>query len=172
MKWLNAAIIVTAMLAEMGCSSTHNLAVTEPVGPGRSEAARSGALQVYTATEEHADGDNTYYRPHKEYLVYTKKGQKVKFVLNHVGTMDETPSIVYLASGSYDVLAEAEGYGRVRIPVVIKANRTTVVHLERGWKAPENAQASDLVRMPDGQPIGWRSETVNQKLVSVDSHRN
>ena len=172
MKWLNATAILTAMFSAVGCSSTHHLAVTEPVGPGISEVARSGALQVYTATRSRSVGDNTYYYPHKGYLVYNEAGQRVKYVRNHLGITDETPSLANLAPGSYVVVAEAEGYGQVRIPVVVKANRTTVVHLERGWKAPEDAQASDLVQMPDGQPIGWRSETVNHKLVSGDSPLN
>lgn len=172
MKWQNAAVVLTAMLAATGCSTAHHLAVTQPVGPGKLAAMQTGTLQVYTATEEHADGDNSYSYPHTRYLVYDGHGQEVESVRNHLGIMDETPSLTYLAPGSYVVVAKAEGYGRVRIPVVVEANRTTVVHLERGWKAPENAQASDLVQMPDGKPIGWRSEAVNHNLVSGQSHLN
>ena len=172
MKWQNTIVFVTVMLATAGCSSLSHFAVAEPVGPGKSAVARSGTLQVYTATEEHVEGDNTYYYPHTGYLVYTQTGQEVKSVINHAGVTGEIPSLTHLTPGSYVVVAEADGYGRVRIPVVVKENRATVVHLARGWKAPKNAQESDLVRMPDGQPIGWRSETGNHNLVSANSQRN
>lgn len=139
------------------CSTPRQLTTVEPVGPSRtSAAAAEGALQVYTATETHPDGDNTYYYPHTSYLVYDSAGHKVKFVQNHIGTMDETPSVVFIAPGNYTVQAEAEGLGRVRIPVVVQPRRTTVVHLEKDWK-PRDVNSSELVRLPDGQPIGWRS---------------
>jgi hypothetical protein len=157
MKYTQLIALATAVGTVVGCSSEPRLTVTEPVGPGRSEAVRQGALQVYTATEQHASGDNTFYYPHTSYLIYNNQGQKVQSVVNHVGTMDESPSVVHLPAGSYVVWAEAEGYGRVRIPVVVTSSRTTVLHLERGWEPPKEAQPSDLVRMPDGQPIGWKS---------------
>jgi len=172
MKWRNAVVGVTVMLAATGCSTTHHLAVTQPVGPDKLKVARTGTLEVYTATEEYADGDNSYSYPHTDYLVYNGRGQKVECVHNHLGIMDETPALTELPPGSYMVVAEAEGYGRVRVPVVIEPNRKTVVHLERGWKAPENTQASDLVHMLDGQAIGWRSETVNHNLISGPSQLN
>jgi hypothetical protein len=153
------------------CSTANQLTVTQPVGPAESAVAKvQGALQVYTATETHADGDNTYYCPHSPYLIYNSAGQKARSVLNHVGTMDETPSTVFLPPGAYTVVAEAEGYGRVRIPIVIQARRTTVLHLERGWK-PQQGNSADLVRMPDGQPIGWRPQAQASKARDPE-HKN
>jgi hypothetical protein len=158
MKRLITPLAVAGTFTLIGCASPRALTLAQPVGPGNSGTGRMGALQVFTATETHLDGDNTYYYPHSSYLVYNRQGQKVKFVPNHVGTMDEESTVVLLPPGSYVVLADAEGYGRVRIPVVLKPNRTTVLHLERGWKPPANAKPSELARMPDGQAIGWRSD--------------
>jgi hypothetical protein len=157
-KAARLAVVAMAILSTIGCSSAPKLTVAEPVGPGRSGSGRSGALQVYTATEQHAVGDNTCYYPHTGYLIYNDHGQKVKYVINHVGTMDESPMVVSLPTGSYTIVAESDAYGRVRIPVVVRPSRTTEVHLERGWKPPLNATASDTVQMPDGQPIGWRAD--------------
>jgi hypothetical protein len=162
MKSLGMLALVFIVSYTGACSSPQKLTVSEPVGPGRSEVVRTGAVQVYTATEQHNDGDNTTYYPHTSYLVCDEQGQKIKYVANHVGTMDENPMLVDLPAGSYIIVGQAEGYGRVRIPMVIKPNRTTVLHLERGWKAPRNAQPSDLIRMPDGQPIGWRAEVAKR----------
>jgi len=169
---MKLTIVLAATCSVLGCSSQSGLTVTEPVGPGISTTGRNGALQIYTATEEHPDGDNTYYYPHTGYHIYDDAGKEIKYVFNHVGTMDETPSVVDLSPGSYKVAAQAEAYGRVRIPVIIKARCTTIIHLERGWKPPENAKDADLVRMPDGQPIGWRADRVNHNEVSSNSqHR-
>jgi hypothetical protein len=147
-----------ATIALVGCASPQQLTVTEPLGPGKLDEGTTGAVRVYTATETHADGDQTYYYPHTGYLVYNQEGKKVMFVPNHVGTMDEAPMTAYLPPGSYTIVAQAEGYGRVRIPLVVKSHRTTVIHLDRDWSPPKNAQTSELVRLPDGHPIGWRSD--------------
>lgn len=157
MKGIITPLTLAGAFSLIGCASPQTLTVNEPVGPGKSETGKVGALQVFTVTERHQDGDNTYYYPHTSYLVYNEQGKKVRFVPNHVGTMDEKPSLVLLPSGEYIVVAEAEGYGRVRIPVVVKPSRTTVLHLERGWEPPAYAKSSELARMPDGQAIGWRS---------------
>ena len=59
----------------------------------------------------------------------------------------------------YRVVAQANGYGRVTIPVVIEAHQTTVLHLEGGGSWPSEAEfnQTNAVRLPDGQIIGWKS---------------
>lgn len=68
-----------------------------------------GRLQIFTATETHPDGDNTYYY-HKGYCILSDAGKMLHFVPNHIGTMDETPSIVNVSAGQYRIPADAEGY--------------------------------------------------------------
>jgi hypothetical protein len=39
--------------------------------------------------------------------------------------------------------------------VVIKAGRTTRVHLDDKWQPPADTPKDELVTMPDGKPVGW-----------------
>ncbi len=150
-------LLFVAACALTGCASDKGLTVRETVGPGKNTGVRLSGLKVFTATERHRDGDNTYYYPHSAYLICDTHGVKIRSVINHIGTMDETPTFVPLTPGRYVIVAQADGYGRVRIPVVVRPGRATVIHLERDWQPPRDARASDIVRMPDGQPIGWAS---------------
>jgi hypothetical protein len=157
MKWLNSVFVLAAACATAGCASQRGLTVTGTVGPGGRTGLRLGGLEVYTATERHRDGDNTYYYPHSAYVICDTHGVRVKSVVNHIGVMDETPTFVSLPQGHYIVVAQADRYGQVRIPVVVRPGGATVVHLDRGWQPPPDAEATDIVRMPDGEPIGWSS---------------
>jgi len=51
------------------------------------------------------------------------------------------------------------GYGTVTVPVTIKPNRLTTVHLEGGtwWPSRSPIFESEPVRLPDGQIVGWRA---------------
>lgn len=44
---------------------------------------------------------------------------------------------------------------RVVVKVVITRGGKTEVHLDGDWQAPANASESQLVRAPNGFPIGW-----------------
>jgi hypothetical protein len=55
------------------------------------------------------------------------------------------------------VKAQAKDYFRVNVPVTIKSGQTTRVHLDDNWTAPPEAKKSELVVLPDGNPVGWRS---------------
>ena len=73
---------------------------------------------------------------------------------------DEEPTRVTLPKGSYTIVADSDTSGEVSVPVAIEAGRTTVVHLERekDWKgASARIRSADLVRLPNGQPIGFRA---------------
>lgn len=158
MKCICLAGIFAAAVSLTGCATSQRLTVAEPVGAGEPEAKATGSLKIYTATEQQEVGEDTYYYPHTGYVIYNERGEKVMYVENHVGIMDESPSIARLPAGAYVAVAEADGCGRVRIPLVISANRTTVIHLDGDWKPPQNAQSSDLVRLPDGEAIGWKAQ--------------
>jgi hypothetical protein len=67
---------------------------------------------------------------------------------------------VTLPKGTYTVVAWSDTSGEVSVPVAIEAGRITVVHLEmeKDWKeASAVIRSSDLVRLPNGQPIGFRA---------------
>ena len=152
---LGAAIV--SMLA--GCSSTP--IVLDPVGPappGATAPLREGKLIVYSATETINDGEINYF-PHTSYHIFTPDGKRFRTVNNHVGRNDETPEWVRLPAGSYNVRAQADGYGFVTVPVMIKWGRLTEVNLET-WgrkKTPVTNEAA-VVQLPNGYVVGWRAK--------------
>ncbi len=128
------------------------------VGPepiARTASAHNGYLQVFSETETRLLGDNTRYYPHTGYSIHLESGQVLRFVPNHVGDMDEVPMLVRVPTGKYNIVAESAAYGRVTVPVVIQEGRTTVVHLDRDRTIPPNADPNDLVRLPNGEIVGW-----------------
>jgi hypothetical protein len=145
----------------VGCSSTP-VALTM-VGPEPTSQktqivkgdGAAGCLQVFSDTKAHSIGsDLTYYR-HMSYNIYDRAGKRVKYVPNHIGVTDEKPSLVTLPQGNYKVVAESSAYGRVTVPVVIQADKTTVLHLDRGWRPASNISSNEVVRFPDGEAVGW-----------------
>jgi len=115
-----------------------------------------GQLQVYSDVETHEIGDDTFYYPHKPYSVHDDSGRIVKFVSNHMGDTDESPARVTIPAGRYNIVAESSSYGRVTVPVVIQQDRTTVVHLDGAWKPSSSTSSNEVVRLPDGEAIGWK----------------
>ena len=88
-----------------------------------------GYLLVYSATDEVSDGDIPF-NPHSSYLIYTPDGKLFKSVENHMSRSDEIPDIVRLPAGSYIVDARSTNNGYVRVRVVIKPSRQTVLNLD------------------------------------------
>ncbi len=66
---------------------------------------------------------------------------------------------IHLRAGKYTVKAlAAVGYGEwLSVPVVVEAGKTTEVHLNGQWKAPDSTWGEDLVFSPSGLPMGWRA---------------
>jgi hypothetical protein len=119
----------------------------------------SGYLVVYSAAEAKRLDKGVPYYVHTSYLIKTPDGKTFKWVANHAGDMDETSQSASVPAGAYQVVAESEDYGRVRVPVVIEAGRTTEVHLEGkgSWKPRKQpSDDTDLVHFPDGEMVGWR----------------
>jgi hypothetical protein len=131
----------------------------EPLAP----SSGNGQLQVFTATEEYDWNRDVPFFPHSDYQLYTADGQRLKRVWNHQTHEDETPAVVTLPAGNYVVKADAELYGVVSVPVVIKPNQTTRIILQPGWKPGATVASSDLVQIPGGYPVGWRADLPPQK---------
>ena len=149
---------VVSMVA--GCSTTPMVLGT--VGPSPASAtaqADQGYLKVHTATEDPGDGGEPNYYPHTSYSIYTESGSLWKSILNHVGTMDESPMLVRLPIGRYKVVGKADGYGQVAVPVIIKPGRVTEVNLEiLGRAKPAVVDEAAVVQLPNGCVVGWRAE--------------
>ncbi len=136
-----------------------------PVGPHPTPwshiqpAVGRGELQVFTETDEYEFDHDVPYFPHRDYQIYTQDGQRLRRVWNSQDHEDEMPAIVNLPAGRYMIKADAEFYGTVSVPVVIRPNQLTKVILQPGWNPGNAVATSDLVEMPNGYFIGWRAHT-------------
>ncbi len=143
-----------------GCASTP--VALNSVGPAPAKPAGeyvpTGWLRVYTATDAHEIGDNTYYYTHTGYHIYGEDGKLWKYIPNHTGDMDESVADVQIPEGNYKISAQSEAYNFVFVPVIIRAGKTTDIHLETTWKAPAGTPTNELVYLPDGYPVGWKSD--------------
>ena len=132
--------------------------VHDTVGPAVVHAnnADLGFLMVYSATAWTTgdDDDDSRQLKHTDYDINAPDGK----LFEHVTNADEEPPRVNLPAGNYSVLAQSDTAGTVVVPVVVKTGRTTVLHLERGKDRDiaGDVGSADLVRLPNGQPIGFR----------------
>jgi hypothetical protein len=162
----NISIILGAALVSLmlGCSSTPVVLMSmgpNPTGP--KNMASGGGLQVFSFLEPQSDDQNQGSRDpiwyqHTDYIVYSQNGKLLKHVENTVGHYAETPRVVTLPAGRYFVKAHAVDNLLVRVPVTIKQGQITRLHLDEHWNPPIGIVKSELVSLPDGQPIGWRTE--------------
>jgi hypothetical protein len=99
-----------------------------------------GSLVVYSATDAFDDGE-VPYNAHSSYAIYTTNGKLFKNVENHISNSDELPEVVALPVGSYVIEARSEKDGYVRVRIVIKAGRQTILDLESRDKESPNGIA-------------------------------
>jgi hypothetical protein len=159
MKTINtvlAAMLIVPLLA--GCASTPIAIAT--VGPGptsQKDHYGDGYIKVFSNTKKHRIGDGPAYYTHTGYSLYDESGNRIQYVANHIGEMDESPSLVTIPAGNYKVVANSSAYGRVTVPVVVQGGEITVLHLDRGWRPASTVSTNELVRLPDGEAVGWSS---------------
>jgi len=110
--------------------------------PNHGTRLAEGYLMVYSATDEVSDGELPF-NPHSSYLIYTPDGKLFKSVENHMSRSDEIPDIVRLPAGSYIVEARSANNGYVRVRVVIKPRRQTVLDLDSTGKKSPSGIASN-----------------------------
>lgn len=157
--WL---LVAAWLLLAGGCGGSRSDLELPRVGPltgaaGKLAGRGEGYLKVYTATAQVNDGGVLYLK-HSPYAVYGEDGRKVRSVVNSVGPNDQKPMTVGLPPGNYVVHGNAEGYGRVKVPVTVAASRLTEVHLEfTDLPDREKLAPDDRVLLPDGRVIGRRA---------------
>jgi hypothetical protein len=119
--------VAVALVATTRGSDTERLAM----GNAKAKPAElpNGSLVVYSATDPFNDGESPYYA-HSSYVIYTTDGKLFKDVENHISRSDEIPETVTLPVGSYVIEARSERNGYVRVRVVIKAGRQTILDLD------------------------------------------
>jgi hypothetical protein len=147
----------------VGCTSITPVAVAQ-VGPNpfgiRSKSSK-GELQVFSCLTAQSDDQNQgstdpIWSQHTDYYIYDLRHKLIKHVDNTIGHYEEAPRVVALPAGTYLVKAHANDYFWVDVPVTIEPGRTTRVHLDDHWGM--TGDAAKLVSLPNGKPIGWRSE--------------
>ncbi len=121
--------------------------------------ANAGTLVAYSAYDVTADfNSRDPNRPvYSDYRIYSNRGKLLRKVHNDSGTIFQDPRRVTLPAGSYRVLARANGYGYVTVPVTIEADRTTILRLTGNWSASYQFNQTNAVRLPDGQIVGYRA---------------
>ena len=166
MKSFIPLLAVTAGALLTGCATHHPLAL-ETVGPARFQpmtldaTATAGSLMVYSAYRRNADFNALDSRrpEYSDYKIFAADGTLLEHVQNNSGTALQDPVAVALPPGKYTVIARANGYGFVTVPVLVAARQTTVLHLEGGdpWPGTSGFNQTNAVRLPDGRVIGWRN---------------
>jgi hypothetical protein len=148
-----------------GCTTSRPSLVLERVGPGPVQPANSqkgpdGSLVVFSAVDVGAHFNTVPYRPiYSDYQIQTKDGNPLRNVTNR-DTRRNSPNPVALPAGEYRVLARANSYGLVTVPVLIVAGQTTTVHLEgpSSWADSDSAERFNYVCLAHGQIVGYRAD--------------
>ena len=154
----NTILSVATAVLVASCASAPPTIVHETIGPGPTivNEEHNGFLKVYSATESMADDDGFSLLRYTNYQIDAADGTLFKEVPND----DQEPTRVILPKGTYTVMAQSDTSGMVSVPVAIETGKTTVLHLERekDWKdVAAGIRSADLVRLPNGQPIGFRA---------------
>ena len=149
-----------------GCATHHPLTL-ETVGPARFQPLTlnatntAGSLMVYSAYRRNADFNALDSRrpEYSDYKIFAADGTLLQRVHNNSGTGLQDPVAVALPPGKYTVIARANGYNFVTVPVLVATQQTTVLHLEGGnpWPETSGFNQTNAVRLPDGNIIGWKA---------------
>lgn len=160
------AFFTISVSAFLSSCAINNKLVFDPVGPPwyqpvlMNPTLTNGTLVVYSACRRNANFNalNPYSPVYSDYKILTPDGKLLQKVHNDSGTMLQDAVPVELPAGAYWVFARANGYGLVTIPIIIKAQQNTVLHLEGGgfWPNESVFNQTNAVRLPDGLIIGWK----------------
>jgi hypothetical protein len=157
-KYFRLGALCGALALVPACANQGTPVALQPVGPAPREEANNsqeGYLVVYSAwgivNENKAPVDH-----HSRYTIISEDGKMSKVVINHVDRFDEGPIRVPLPAATYKVSALSAHSGRVIVPVIIAPQQTTYVYLDGQTRPNLTAnQQADLVKLPDGQVVGW-----------------
>jgi hypothetical protein len=155
-------LAVSASVAFVASCSFHpQPLVLQAVGPSPSQpvvAGSGGTLVVYSAFDPHADfNDLPYTRHYSDYQIVGSQGTLLKLVRNNTPSILGAPAAVELPAGNYSVMARANGYRTVTVPVAIAAGQATTLHLEGSppWPDKKALMNSNPVCLPKGEIVGW-----------------
>jgi hypothetical protein len=146
LRYVTTRNLAVAMFVALALVGTTRGNETEKTALARCKAtageSSQGSLVVYSATNAAEDGEVAYYA-HSSYAIYTADGRLFKNVENHMSNTDVIPEVVTLPVGSYVIEARSETDGYVRVRVVIKAGRQTILDLDSTGKEKPNEIVSN-----------------------------
>jgi hypothetical protein len=119
-------------------------------------------LEVFSAMVGRTEGNNPTWCQHTDYYLFDQRGDELKHVDNAVGHYATAPRLINLPPGRYLVKAQAKNYLWAKVPVVVEAGRTTRVHLDANWQAPDHPAKNEVVGIPGGYPVGWSPAVAGQ----------
>jgi hypothetical protein len=168
MKTFFTLIAIAAGALLSGCATGKNGLALDTVGPPLPQPtatiSNNGTLVVYSAYEVNADFNaRDPNRPeYSDYKILTTDGKLLQRVHNNSGTILQDAVPVALPPGKYNVVARANGYGYVTVPVMIVAQQNTILHLEGGGSWPDESafNQTNAVRLPDGLIVGWKAASL------------
>jgi hypothetical protein len=133
LEYVTTRNLAVAMFVAVALVGTTHGNQTDKLAPARGKAKAGelsqGSLVVYSATDPFDDG-GVPYNAHSSYAIYTTDGRLFKNVENHISRSDEIPEVVTLPARSYEIEARSERDGYVRVRLVIKAGRQTILDLD------------------------------------------
>ena len=121
-----AMFVAVALLGTTRGNETEKMAMTK--GSAKAAELSPGSLMVYSVMDRFDDDDVVYYE-YSSYAIYTINGKLFRHVENRVSSSDQIPEAVTLPAGSYVIEARSATDVYVRVPVVIKAGRQTILDL-------------------------------------------
>jgi hypothetical protein len=132
MKLLGPLSSIGLALGVAGCSSTPPLAL-DPVGPAPTvflAKAPRGHLVLWPAALPLTTLDDPDLALRSNCRILSSDGSLYRSVRIWASDHSREPARVALPPGVYTVESRAAGHGRVAVPVVVEADRTTVVRLD------------------------------------------
>jgi hypothetical protein len=131
-KTTGLLLLLSCFLLQEKTAASATPTTMEPTAPGQDGRVSFGCLKVFSATQESQWGEGSYYYLHTGYRIYDSAGTAVKWVENHNTSIDEDPQRVELEPGKYIIWAQSDKNGYVKMSVIIKPGRSTLVDLESG----------------------------------------
>ena len=163
MKSIVASVLLLAVVPAITYAAGRHGLILDTVGPVASATpapGTNGALVVYSAFDVsgHFQGIPQHLY-HTDYEIRSDNDKVLRTVHNDSDTVVPGPAEVVLPPGKYRVVAQANGYGKVIVPVEVRSGLTTIVHLEGGgdWKTGTRPPPENAVLLPSGQRVGWKA---------------
>jgi hypothetical protein len=128
-----AMFVAVALVGTTRGNETEKMAMAK-VSTKAAEVSQ-GSLMVYSVMDRFDDDDVVYYE-YSPYAIYTINGKLFRHVENRVSSSDQIPEAVTLPAGSYVIEARSATDVYIRVPVVIKAGRQTILDLGLRGREP------------------------------------